>query len=276
MGFVQVPVMSGHEIQTPQLPVGIRIGGTVMLVGLLAIVSTLTSSYSRPAFTAVHGVILALACVGVIAGLVVCANSHSAGRNVTLNRDLAEHVDVKNADLAAQHGQLSLRLEQLTTQVEASNDVLRQLSAAPTVRLEEVRRELHHQLERVSRESIRELAEHVDKTIEKGLRDRLAGLAGELSSHVRIAHQEGAQHLAKNVEALRKAFDESQAQLVRDAFDAGVYIGRTATMPDDESVPATIGVSDDATLDPRYLADMARSVELGREMERRKHEGSAD
>jgi hypothetical protein len=163
MDFVQVPVMSVHEIHTAQPALGIRVGGTVMLVGLLAIVGTLASSLSRSTFATAHGVILALACVGVIAGLVMCAASHVTGRNATLNRDLAEHADVKNAELAMQ-------VEQLTSQVEACNYVLRQLSAAPTVRLYEV----SQALERISRDGVQEIAEHIDKVVERAVQE-LAG-----------------------------------------------------------------------------------------------------
>jgi hypothetical protein len=153
VGFVQVSVMSGHEIQTPQLSVGIRIGGGIVLLGMLG---ALASSVSQPPPTIAHLMFLTLSSTCILAGMQLCAASYLAGRNAMLNRDLAEHVGVK--------------VGQLTTQVGACNDVLQQLSAAPTVRLHEV----NQALERISRDGIQEIAEHIDKAVERAVQE-LAG-----------------------------------------------------------------------------------------------------
>jgi Na+/phosphate symporter len=109
--------VTSDEAKKTKLPVGMTIGGGFVLLGLLGLACALASSVSQPPPTPAHLMFLILSSTCIMAGMQVCAASYIADRN-------------------------EVKVEQLMTQVEACNYVLRQLSAAPTVRLEEAKREI--------------------------------------------------------------------------------------------------------------------------------------
>jgi hypothetical protein len=150
--------VTSDEAKKTKLPVGIAIGGGFVLLGLLGLACALASSVSQPPPTIGHLMFLILSSTCIMAGMQVCAASYIADRN-------------------------EVKVEQLMTQVEACNYVLRQLSAAPTVRLHEV----NQALERISREGIREIVEHVDKAVERGVQDGAVLAAREVAAVQRAA-----------------------------------------------------------------------------------------
>lgn len=118
--------MTSDETQLVQ-PVGVRVGAATVLVGLLAIVATLASSFSRPASTTTHGAILFLASLVVIGGLVACAASWVVWKQAAHTHELAERQDLT------------------ARKIDAVNEVVRQLTAAPTVNLLELRQMVRQQ-----------------------------------------------------------------------------------------------------------------------------------
>jgi hypothetical protein len=123
------------------------------------------------------GLILIVGVVAKIAERVVAANTRHVAE-LMRQQALADAVKVQ------ENGQLA-------AQLQANNHLLRTLTAQPTVRLVELRREMREALERMSREGIRQITEHVDKAVERGVQDGAVAAAREVASIQRAGAAEG-------------------------------------------------------------------------------------
>jgi hypothetical protein len=148
-------VTSDDKTETP-IPRGQFAGGILMAVGTLAIVGTLGSSFTRPASTTVHGAILYLGMLIVIIGLVVCAASWVVSKQAERDMRIAEKVD-------------------------AVDEVVRQLMAAPTVRLHEARQLMGDTVERVVGVAKAEVVREIGGKVEE-LQERFMDLEADLAS----------------------------------------------------------------------------------------------
>ncbi len=156
---------------------------------------------------------------------------------------------------------------EVAKQVEGNNHLLNRLSAQPTVNLHEVRDQFDG-MQRVvlagQAAVIRRMGDTLHESIEGAARVETNRVVEVLTGLV-----------DKRFGELEQVVNANHA-LVKDAFLAGVHIGRTQPDPGGDRPVDGAVVADEASVDPQYLADMARSVELGREMERRKRMDSAD
>lgn len=218
-----------QEGQTPPPQQETQLGNAFLIAGVITLPCTIILTATTPMLAWIQDVLLLVSSLALIVGLIAKEGDRVADRTITFVRSQSkerrrEHVRInedqveRDTRYATQVAHLAAQISQLAVRVDGNNEILRQLAAAPTVRLNDLRGELDEAVEGVARVIKAEALEETDKRFEE-LARRFDALGGNMALAV------GA--LADQIQERRRELAEAYV----DEYTRGIESGTVRPLP---------------------------------------------